>query len=58
MTDKKTYIGDGAYAEVEHGMIKLTTSNGYEDTNTIYMEGPVLESFLRWVETIKSNSIQ
>jgi len=55
MTDSKTYIGDGAYVEVEHGRVKLTTNNGYEDTNTILMEGPVVESFIRWVQKIKSS---
>ena len=35
----KTYLGDGVYADVENGMLKLTTENGIAVTNTIYL-GP------------------
>src|SRR5574338_372052 len=35
---RKHYLGDGAYVEIDHGMIKLTTSDGYSDTNTIYLD--------------------
>ena len=38
----KIYLGDAVYAEWEHGMLKLTTSNGISDTNTIYLEPEVI----------------
>jgi len=45
----KAYIGDGVYAEVERGMLKLTTEDGYGETNTIYLEPEIiaaLQSYL------------
>lgn len=41
----KEYIGDGVYVEFDSFYIVLTTSNGIEDTNTIYLEPPVLKNF-------------
>ena len=29
----KQYIGDSVYADIENGMIKLTTENGFEALN-------------------------
>lgn len=49
MSDK-TYLGDGVYAESERGMIRLTTSNGYSDTNEIFLEPEVYASLVKWVE--------
>jgi len=49
----KQYIGDGVYVDVENGMIKLTTENGIEENNTIYLEPEVLASFLNYVETLR-----
>jgi hypothetical protein len=48
---KKTYLGDSVYAEIEHGMIKLTTNNGYADDprNIIYLEPEVLSAFGEWL---------
>lgn len=42
---KKEYLGDSVYVEIENGMFKLTTENGYEDDprNTIYMESEVFQ---------------
>lgn len=37
----KTYLGDGVYADVVHGLIRLTTENGVSVTNTIYLEAEV-----------------
>jgi len=36
MNTKKVYLGDSVYAELEDGMIKLTTENGYGPSNTIF----------------------
>lgn len=41
MMPKKQYLGDGVYCVVEHGMLKLTTENGYAATNTIFLEQEV-----------------
>ncbi len=41
---KKDYLGDGVYAEYDGYMVKLTTSNGLQDTNTIYLEPGILKS--------------
>lgn len=40
----KRYLGDSVYAEVAHGMIKLTTENGWKVTNTIYLEPQVMQA--------------
>lgn len=50
----KTYLGDGVYIEVdEYQMVKLTTSDGIKDTNTIYLEPEVCASLLRFLSTYK-----
>lgn len=45
----KSYLGDGCYVEMEHGMVKLTTENGICATNTIYLEPDVLDAFVLWL---------
>lgn len=42
----KTYLGDAVYAEVEQGMIKLTTE-GMAGTEIIYLEPEVYQA-LKW----------
>jgi hypothetical protein len=42
MNTTAQYLGDGCYAEWEHGLLKLTTSNGIETTNTVYLEPEVI----------------
>lgn len=51
----KTYLGDSVYADVENGMIKLTTENGYPDDprNVIYLEPEVYAALKRYVEPPK-----
>ena len=51
----KQYLGDGVYAEVERGMLKLTTENGIATTNTIYLEPEVLASLLRYVSEARGD---
>lgn len=50
-----TYLGDSVYAELENGMIKLTTNNGYPDDprNVIFLEFEVYDALVRYVEQIK-----
>jgi len=47
MTDTKVYLGDGAYAEYDGYGVVLTTSNGLEITNTIYLEPAPFAALLR-----------
>ena len=51
---EKTYLGDSVYAEIESGMVKLTTEDGYESSNTIYLELSVLNALNDYVERIKT----
>lgn len=49
----KRYIGDGVYAEVENGQVKLTTETD-EGLQTIYLDSKVLESLNRFVEDMRN----
>lgn len=40
----ETYLGDGVYAGFDGSNIILTTSNGLESTNEIYLEDRVLDA--------------
>ena len=50
---KKSYLGDGVYVDVENGMLKLTTENGVEADNVIYLEPQVYESLIQYVSHLK-----
>ena len=52
----KVYLGDSVYVDVEHGMLKLTTENGYPDDprNAIYLEMDVCENLMAYVEALKA----
>jgi hypothetical protein len=45
----KVYLGDSVYADVEDGMIKLTTENGLGPTNTIYLDAEVYLALVDYV---------
>ena len=45
---KKVYLGDAVYCEVDRGMLKLTTEDGYKATNTIYLEFDVMENLIEY----------
>jgi hypothetical protein len=50
----KQYLGDGVYAEIDRDWyVKLTTENGIEVTNTIYLEREVLDALLHYLREIK-----
>ena len=49
----KEYLGDSVYAEVEGGMVKLTTENGLGPSNTIYLELEVFEALERYITRAK-----
>lgn len=47
----RTYLGDGVYVELEGtGTIKLVTSDGLRDTNTIYLEPEVYLQLVAWAD--------
>lgn len=48
MNSDHAYLGDGVYVEIEDGMVKLTTQNGVETTNTIYLEVEVIDALETW----------
>ena len=56
MTKDAQYLGDGVYAEIEHGMVKLMTWNGILTTNTIYLEPEVLLELERYLDRLKGKS--
>jgi hypothetical protein len=43
------HLGDGVYAVVQRGMIRLCTFNGYAETNVIYLEPEVWRALLQFV---------
>jgi hypothetical protein len=50
----KDYLGDGVYAEIERGMIKLTTEREYgTQLHVIYLEPEVYEALVGYFERIK-----
>jgi hypothetical protein len=44
MVNKKVYLGDAVYARYDGHGIELTTDNGLEVTNSIYLENEVLHN--------------
>ena len=48
---QKVYLGDSVYADIEHGMLKLTTENGVpnDPTNVIYLEIEVLAAIQQYI---------
>lgn len=53
MSDKKIYLGDSVYGDIENGMVALTTENGVEVGNKIYLEPQVVEAFIGWLRESK-----
>lgn len=49
-----TYLGDGLYAKYDNRaqQVGLFTSNGIDITNSVYLDGPVLSAFLRFLKGI------
>lgn len=52
MSELKDYIGDGVYADLVNGVIRITTENGIEATNTIYLEPAVFEALKRYADRV------
>jgi hypothetical protein len=47
----KSYLGDAVYAEMEHGMIKLTVEDGQWPRPVIFLEPEVFASLLQWAKS-------
>lgn len=45
----KVYLGDGVYADVDDGVLVLTTEEGRHATNTVYMESEVVQALERFI---------
>lgn len=54
-TPQKTYLGDSVYAELESGMIKLYTDNGFGPQDVIYLEPEVYQALLKFVEMLNNS---
>jgi hypothetical protein len=50
----KEYLGDSVYVEIENGMIKLTTENGFGPSNEIFLEPEVFAALVRFVQRFKT----
>lgn len=52
MSNPKVYLGDSVYAEFDGHFVTLTTENGIEATNTIYLEPQVQIALVKFFESI------
>jgi len=52
MIERKVYLGDSVYAEIDSGAILLTTENGYGPSNRIILEPQVYAHLTAWVEAL------
>jgi len=46
LVPSKFYLGDGVYIDMDASGVTLTTENGIETTNTIYLEPGVIAKML------------
>jgi hypothetical protein len=52
MSEKKQYIGDGVYLDFDKFDLILTTENGVEATNTIYLDFSVFTNLVDFAQKI------
>ena len=52
----KEYLGDGVYAEIRPYHLVLTTENGIDTTNEIFLEPEVLDALQRFLERAKKRN--
>lgn len=50
---KKVYLGDSVYADTDGFQIVLTTENGMEPSNTIFLEPKVIGNLMLYMEALK-----
>lgn len=48
MKVEKEYLGDSVYIEVENGAFKITTEDGIEVTNTIFLELEIYRALVKY----------
>lgn len=48
----KHYLSGGVYAEVQSGMIKLTTGNGSKSYNTIFLDNFVTKNLIEFYKRV------
>jgi len=60
MLGRKTYLGNSVYAEYTGDGIQLTSNNGTEGRQSIFLDNAVINKFdkfkhdiLRWLDTVK-----
>ena len=53
---RKSYLGDGAFAEFDGYGIMLTAENGVAVTDRVYLEPAVYRALVRFVESLKPAS--
>ena len=53
--DQKIYLGDAVYANYDGYHVVLTTENGISTTNKIFLEPPVYQALIKYVEHLKMN---
>lgn len=58
MSPLKRYLGDSVYADVENGMLKLTTEDGISTTNTVYLGAQVWEALQQYMEDLTTGGRQ
>ena len=53
---KERYLGDGVYVRVEHGMLRLHTTDGICELDIIYLELPGMEALIKFYEELKDGA--
>ncbi len=48
MSGRKTYLGDGAYADFDGYSVILTTEDGIRATNTIVLEPEIMRALISY----------
>jgi hypothetical protein len=52
VSERKSYLGDSVYVDFDGFSIVLTTENGYEPNNWIYMEPMIVDAFIGYVKRL------
>jgi len=55
-TERKEYLGDGAYVDFDGFALVLTAENGVEATDTIVLEPEVWKQLVDYVERLKKKA--
>jgi hypothetical protein len=55
MTKNKIYLGDAVYADFDDNILILTTENGVETTNKIYLEPDVVYALINFWKKVFEN---